>query len=195
MGESTNRTDTADAGREITAQAFRRLHRRLWAQILSLGVPPVEVEDLIQETFLHAQRALDQGQFDGRSSLDTWIVSIAKRRTLKYRRSRRAAKRTAALVPLEPPGETEGDAPVPVSPEPDPQVTASDRQLLGRTIRAVASLPQSFRTPLVLSVGGHTYQQIAALLGIAPSAVTSRIHQARAKVRESLSRLVPGSSR
>jgi RNA polymerase sigma-70 factor (ECF subfamily) len=178
---------TAGAECEITAETYRRLHRRLYARILRQGVPPAEVEDLIQETFMHAQQALDRGRFEGRSDLDTWILSIAKIRTLKFHRRRRAAKRRVTLVALDDPDDREQSAsPEPASRQPDPQAHAADRQLLSRTILALDELPEPFRAPLVLSVHGHSYQQIAALLGIPTSRVTSRIHQARAKLRKAL---------
>jgi RNA polymerase sigma-70 factor (ECF subfamily) len=183
------RTDAAGGGREITAEDYRRLHPQLFAQILRLGIPRDEVEDLIQETFLHAQRALKREQFEGRSSLDTWIVSIAKKRTLKHHRRLRAAKRRGAAVPLDESDEAErGAAAILTSSEPNPQVQASDRQLLDRAILAVEKLPESFRAPLVLNVRGHTYEEIAVLLGIPMSRVTSRIHQARSKLGKNLSR-------
>ncbi len=196
MVESSVRTAAAGAGCEITAEDYRRLHRQLHAQILRAGVSPTEVEDLIQETFLHAQKALDRGQFEGRSALDTWVVSIAKKRTLKYHRRQRAAKRRAPLVPLERSGAPDaGAAATVVARDPDPQVSASDRELLGRALVAIEGLPDDFRAPLVLSVDGHSYEQIAKLLGIPVSRVTSRIHQARAKLRNNLAAAARRSSR
>lgn len=187
MVESQIRTHAADAGCEITAEVYRRLYPQLYAQIRRLGVPSEEVEDLIQETFLHAQQALDRGQFEGRSRLDTWIVSIAKKRVLKLRRRGGAAKRHGEMVPLDDSSEPEhGGTAVVSSSDPDPQTVASDRELLGRAMAAVRNLPESFRAPLVLKVDGHTYDEIATLLGIPISLVTSRIHQARDKLHKDL---------
>lgn len=182
---------------EITKQDFHRLYPQLRSQIVGLGVPVDEAEDLIQETFLHAQRALEVGRFEGRSALDTWIISIAKKRTLKWFCRRRAVKRRAPLVPLESSDETErGPATTLATSEPDPQASAFDRERLVRALAAIEELPEDFRAPLVLSVRGHTYEQIAGCLKIPVSTVTSRIHQARAKLRRSLSarEAVPSSS-
>lgn len=193
--ESSVQDPSTDDRREITVEEHRRLYPQLYAQIWRLGIPAVEVEDLIQETFLHAQRALDRGQFEGRSSFDTWVVSIAKRRTLKHRRRQGAGKRRGSLVSLEGSADSAGGSGrLPVSAEPDPQVRTSDRERLGRTITAIENLPEDFRAPLVLSVRGHTYDQIATVLGIPVSRVTSRIHQARAKLRKALAGSTWGSS-
>lgn len=190
-----SRLRRAGADREITERDYRRLHRQLFAQILRMGVPATDVEDLIQETFLHAQRGLDRGQFDGRSDRDTWIVSIAKKRALKYHRHYQADKRQAELVSLGDAEEAASGASISVSSEPDPQVKAADRQRLGRALHAIGTLPDGFRAPLVLSVRGHTYEEIAGLLDMPMSLITSRIHQARGKVRKLLSAPRKGSSR
>ena len=185
---STPHTPAAGAGREINAEDYRRLHRQLHAQIRRLGIPAAQVEDLIHETFLHAQRALYRGQFEGRSNLDTWIVSIAKKRALKYHRRFGAAKRRGEQVSLEQPAERHAGAVARLATAaPDPEEQAVDRERLSRAMVALDGLPDRFRAPLVLSVRGHTYEEIAVLLGIPMSRVTSRIHQARAKLSKNLS--------
>lgn len=184
---STTRTPAIGADREITAEDYRRLHRQLHVQIQRLGVPAVQVEDLIQETLLHAQRALYRGQFEGRSNRDTWIVSIAKKRALKYHRRLGAAKRRGEHVSLEQPAERHVGAVAGLAAAaPDPEARAVDRERLDRAMLALDGLPDRFRAPLVLSVRGHSYEEIAVLLGIPASRVTSRIHQARAKLRKNL---------
>lgn len=186
---STTQTPATGAGREITAEDYRRLHRQLHAQIRRLGIPAAQVEDLIHETFLHAQRALYRGQFEGRSNLDTWIVSIAKKRALKYHRRLGAAKRRGEHVSLEEPAEPHRGAVARLATAaPDPEEQAVDRERLSGVLVALDGLPDRFRAPLVLSVRGHTYEEIAVLLGIPTSRVTSRIHQARAKLSKNLSR-------
>jgi len=193
MLESSTRTQIAGAGREITAADYQRLYRQLYVQIQRLGIPAAEVEDLIIETLLHAQGALDRGQFEGRSNLDTWIVSIAKKRALKHHRRLSAAKRRGEHVSLEEPAEPHRGAVAKLaSVEPDPESQAADRERLNRAVHAIEGLPDSFRAPLVLSVRGHSYEEIAVLLGIPMSLVTSRIHQARAKLRKNLSRKPKG---
>ena len=155
----------------------------------------MDVEDLIQETFLNAQKGLDKGLFDRRSSIETWIVSIAKKLSLKYHRRMRAAKRSAVIVSIREDGGADGrvEASIPRSSEPSPQAQVSDRQEVRHVLGALRSLPASFREPLVLNVQGFSYDQIAALLQIPVSRVTSRIHQARAKLRKHLSGSAEGS--
>lgn len=183
-------TDDKEDRIEITPEIYRRLYPQLYARLRRLAISPQEVEDLIQETFLYAQQALDRGQFKGDSKLDTWIVSIAKGRALKYHRHRNAVKRSADLVPLEQQVETESFA----SPVPSPLQEASGRQSLNQTVLALESLPDDFRAPLMLSVRGLSYRQIAKLLRMPVARVTSRIHQARAKLHSVLARRRQDSS-
>ena len=56
-----------------------------------------EVDDLAQEVFLTAYRSI--GSYEGRSALSTWLIGIAKHRTLTYRRdeARRRERETRTL--------------------------------------------------------------------------------------------------
>lgn len=181
-------------GYEITEEDFRRLRPKLYAQIQRLGIRRDHVEDLVQETFLHAQAALDRGRFAEQSSLDTWIVGIGKKRTLKYLRRQTAAKRKGIAVTLDQTGDDEPAAAAVVpDPGPSPDRVAADRQAAQQTTRALEDLPDEFRQPLVLLVQGLSYRQISSVLGISTGLVTSRVHQARSKLRRATARPPRGS--
>jgi RNA polymerase sigma-70 factor (ECF subfamily) len=55
-----------------------------WRSLLRLGVPPDSVEDAVQDVFVVVHRRL--GDFEGRSSLRTWLFGIALRVARTYRR-------------------------------------------------------------------------------------------------------------
>jgi len=57
----------------------------VFRNIRRLGVPEALVDDAVQEVFLVVYRRL--GQFEGRSSLKTWIFSIVMRVASDHRRS------------------------------------------------------------------------------------------------------------
>ncbi len=57
----------------------------VFRNIRRLGVPDAAVDDAVQEVFLVVYRRL--GQFEGRSSLKTWIFSIVTRVASDHRRS------------------------------------------------------------------------------------------------------------
>ena len=174
-------------GYEISSEDFRRLQRKLLSRLARAGVPEPDRDDLIQDTLLHAQRALDAGSFRQESDFDTWVVGIAKKRMHKYWRARQAQKRSAVELPLDAEPAFNSMANSLPDPGPDPQGRSLDRELLALVGSALQEMNEQFRHPLQLSAVGHSYREIAVLLGITPNLVSSRLNQARAKLRRELS--------
>ena len=129
-----------------------------------------DAEDLVQETFLRAHRALDR--FEEGTNARAWLHTILQRvRTDAFRRRRRRPE-TVELV---------GEGPA-IRPAQD--ALASGREDLER---ALAALPESFRTAVVLrDLQELSYAEIAATLGVPVGTVMSRIHRGRALLREAL---------
>lgn len=69
---------------------FRDHAPYVWRALRRLGVPEADVEDVCQEVFLVVLRRY--GDFEGRSSLRTWIYGIALRVASDYRRSARVRR-------------------------------------------------------------------------------------------------------
>jgi RNA polymerase sigma-70 factor (ECF subfamily) len=146
-----------------------------------------EAEDVMQETFLSAFKAI--GQFEGRSGLSTWLFRITYNAALM--RLRRAQPETVAVDEPELSGEAQ---PVPRQlfdwcclPEQDFD-TAEARQQLER---AIAELPEKLRAVFVLrELEGLSTEAAAAALDLSPEAVKTRLHRARLWLRERLSRSV-----
>jgi len=168
---------------EVTEEDYLRIHPKLTAKIRHFGIRADQVEELVQQTFLEAQRGLRAGHFKAESSLDTWVISIGKHLCLKHHRAQNAVKRKAPEVPIDLPS---SDPSVPElalkSETPLPDRQAQDRELLAQVLRLLGAMPAFLREPLVLKARGHSYQQIARLLGIEPNLVSSRIYQARAEL-------------
>ena len=59
------------------AEIFRQYAPFAWRALRRLGVPDADVEDVCQEVFVVVHRKL--GDFEGRSSLKTWIYGICPR--------------------------------------------------------------------------------------------------------------------
>ena len=148
--------------------AFRALYRRhtpaLYAFACRLmGGESAEVEDVLQDAWLRAARAL--GDFGWRSSLRTWLSSIV----LNCCRERWRAR-----------GEVLEESPeAAVSVDPGLRVDIE---------AALAALPPGYRAVLVLhDVEGFTHEEIADRLGIAPGTSKSQLFHARRAVRARLS--------
>lgn len=134
-----------------------------------------DAEDLAQETFLKAFGAI--GRFDGRSALFTWMYRIAvntARDWVDHRRRRPA-------VPLHGP---EGPRHEPSAPGPGPEEAAVRAEERAAVRRALARLPEPFRSTLVLrEMEGLSYEEIAQTLDVSIGTVESRIFRARVRLR------------
>lgn len=69
---AARRGDTAALERLV-----RALHHDVWRYVAHLSADPQSADDLTQETFLRALSGLHR--FEGRSSVRTWLLSIARR--------------------------------------------------------------------------------------------------------------------
>jgi RNA polymerase sigma-70 factor (ECF subfamily) len=151
--------------------AFRALYRRhnptVYRFVLRMvGGDTAEAEDVMQETWLRAARALER--FRWQSALSSWISGIALNRVREL-----ARKKKRSLV------EVDGEWEMPVAPQDS-----------GKRIdleRALELLPPGFRTVLVLhDVEGFTHQEIGGQLGITDGTSKSQLHGARKAMRRLL---------
>lgn len=142
-----------------------------------------EAEDVVQETFLSAFKAIDR--FDGRSGLSTWLYRIAFNAAMMRLRRRRPD-----VVPVEGAGEEEDDLPVPEAlvdwcllPEQE-LVNAEAREEMER---AIGELPPKLRAVFVLrELEELSTSEAAEALGLSEQAVKTRLHRARLLLRERL---------
>jgi RNA polymerase sigma-70 factor (ECF subfamily) len=152
-----------------------------------------DADDAVQETLLGAWRGLPR--FEGRSSLRTWLYTIATNACL--RASERRARRMLA-EDAGPPAFT-GEAPgrpvvedVWIEPYPDgrlgPDATYEQRETLELAfVAAVNLLPPLQRAVLLLrEVLAFSAQETAAALETTPAAVNSALQRARKTVDERL---------
>ena len=135
-----------------------------------LGRGP-HVEDLAQEVFVRTYQALPGFDPEGAAKVSTWVLGIAARVAIDWRRK---ARRT--LVALEDAGAIAGG----VSPEDE-----AHRFELARAFEAAASgLDDDQRTVFVLAeFHGLTMAEMAQSLGIPENTVKTRLFRAREKMR------------
>ena len=167
----------------------RAFDRRIFALVLRMIGNRTEAEDLAQEVFVQVFKAI--GTFRGESKLSTWIYRIAinlcKNRT-KYLRVRHTDQQDEleALAERVPMGE--------VSRANVAQVSRPDEMMAGKQVEAIVrdaiqKLEPSFRECLVLrDVDELSYDEIGEITGLPPGTVKSRIHRARAQLKEIVER-------
>jgi RNA polymerase sigma-70 factor, ECF subfamily len=131
--------------------------------ILLARVPRSEVDDLVQDIFLHAFRKLhtlrDWGAFG------PWIAMIARNRAMDfYRRSKETVEVTDDLRAAE-------------------NSTVQANEIL----ELIKGLPEAYRETLVLRlVEGMTGPEIAERTGLTPASVRVNLHRGMKQLREKL---------
>lgn len=160
------------AGQPWAVEQFVSRYQNVVFAFLSrtLGPGP-HIEDLAQEVFLRACRALPRFEPDGAARLSTWLLTIASHVAIDARRKR--------LVPVRPLGAGREIAD-PTTPE-----TERRRAEIGHAIaEAAAQLPDDQRDAFVLAeLHGLEMKEIGRVLGIPENTAKTRIHRAREKLR------------
>ncbi|MCB9728224.1 MAG: sigma-70 family RNA polymerase sigma factor [Deltaproteobacteria bacterium] len=144
---------------------------------------PEDARDVLQETLLALARS--SAGFEGRSTLSTWLFTVARSFCIKKRRRRKGAP--ARLESLD---EAGVDARALVDPARRPDEAAAGRELAEALEAALAALEPAMREVVVLrDVEGLSAAETAAVLGLSVKATKSRLHRARVKLRELLAPL------
>ena len=145
-----------------------------YAFALSLARRASEAEDLVQETYLRAQRSFDA--FEPGTNAKAWLFTILRR--LHIDRGRRERIRPS----YHPDEELEGRA---IAPEPEVPLADFDHVEPGDVLRLLDEVPEAFRVAVRLrDLDGLSYGEIGRILGVPPGTVMSRIHRGRECLRE-----------
>ncbi len=170
-------------------ELVRLYDRRVFVLLVRMIGNQAEAEDLAQEVFVQVFKAI--GSFRGESKLSTWIyriaVNLCKNRA-KYLRVRHADEQDDLGAMEERLGA--GDARrATVGTVDRPDEMMAGKQVEAIVQRAIAELDPSFRECLVLrDVEELSYEEIEQITGLPEGTVKSRIHRARAQLREAVER-------
>ena len=156
--------------------AFEELLRRLQRRVYGFAYQHLrdvdEAHDLAQEIFVKLYRNL--GRYDPERPFEPWFWKLAANTTINYRRKR-------VPVPAELSDETVDEA---KTPRPHDPVL----------VQALAQLDPAYRLPILL----HYYadlslEQVGHSLNLSIPAIKSRLHRARAQLRNALAEAEEGS--
>ena len=142
--------------------------------------------DLAQETFVRVFRAAERYQTT--YAFSTYIYRIATNLAiseLRKRKRRRLVSLTGFFQSREDANEPREFDPVDASPLQDATLVDGERR--SAVARAISTLPEKYRAPLVLrDVEGKSYEEIARILQTNVGTVKSRISRARSFLRDKL---------
>jgi RNA polymerase sigma-70 factor (TIGR02960 family) len=184
---------TISRARQGDEEAFRELtdpyRRELQIHCYRILGSVQDAEDLLQETLLAAWRGLDQ--FQGRSSLRTWLYRIATNRCLNaLRDSERSPLDARADLPpptrmsepmwLEPYPDAKLDGIPDTAPGPEGRYELKESIALA-FVSGLQHLPPRQRAVLVLrDVLGYGATEVADMIDSSPASVNSALQRARA---------------
>jgi len=143
---------------------YRENHAFVWRNARRLGAQEDWVDDAVHEVFLVATRRLHE--FEGRSSVKTWLFAITFRVVQRLQRDKfRQQRHTARYVREQPPAVVDA---------------ASETERAEYLRYLLALLPNPQRAVLILAeLEGFTAAAIAEVLGIPAGTVDSRLRAAR----------------
>ena len=142
----------------------RLAQHRIYGMARRMLGDQAEAEEVAQEVFLRVHRSARE--FRGESKLSTWLYTIAARLCLARlaRPERRARLVTAEGLPEIPDAQA----------DPSALVESAERIVV-----------------VLRDIQGLAYEEIAATLGIELGTVRSRLHRARAELKDRLEKLLP----
>ncbi len=150
-----------------------------------------EAEDVAQEVFVTVFKSIDS--FRGEAKFSTWLYRIAAnhcKNRMKYL-GRRSYKSTGELDEAAE-REAQNAQPSAMKPHVDgPDAVLEGLQLEKLVQEGIASLDEEHRELIVLrDVEDLSYEEIAAITGLADGTVKSRLHRARMALKDYMAKLV-----
>ena len=184
MHEFVDRLDRLARGRDVVSGVDQALEQEFEARLVESSRLAVRVaysvlrhredaEDVAQEAFARAYRSF--AQLRDRNRFRSWLVRMTWRLAInRWRADRRRSARELAHAEI-------------AAAESTTEQAVEERRRAAELWRAIESLPDKLRIAIVLaSIEGHDVAEVAALLGVPPGTVKSRLFLARQRLKEQL---------
>jgi RNA polymerase sigma-70 factor, ECF subfamily len=164
-----------------------KYHRKLGRLLGRMIRDQAEVEDVVQESFIKAYRALPN--FRGDSAFYTWLYRIGINTAKNYLVSMGRRPQVMQEVEIEDVENFDGGYEMRTTDTPE---TAMMTKQIAQTVNdTVAALPEELRTAITLrEIEGLSYEEIATIMQCPIGTVRSRIFRARETISEKLKPLV-----
>jgi len=163
----------------ITTRNNQRLFRTAWSVLKNHS----DAEDVVQEAYLKAFKGIDQ--YEGASSLSTWLTRIVVNASLD--RKRAADRRKSELLHQDVAMFDEYRARYAHTSGISPESSLARKELSTLLQAAIAQLPDEYRTVFVLrEIEGASVRETAFALGLNEAVVKTRMLRARRRLRDIL---------
>jgi RNA polymerase sigma factor (sigma-70 family) len=165
--------------------AWDLIVRQYWRKVFNVAYKFVgkhdEAEDLTQEIFLKIFKSLNT--FDRRANFQTWLISVSRNLCIDHYRSVRKERETIDR-------DVDANALTPATTEPGPVAALEQRDRVMLLRQALAALPDSLRTAVLLrDIQELSYQEIADRLRLPEGTVKSRINRGRTELARQIRKL------
>ncbi len=164
----------------LLVEKYRRKLMRLLSRMVR---DPDEIEDIAQETFIKAYRALPQ--FRGDAAFYTWLYRIAVNTAKNYLAAKGRGMQTVSDQALN--DEDEPDERLMAQDIGTPESELLSKQVAYAVNEAVEALPEELRQAITLrEIEGMSYEEIAEAMACPIGTVRSRIFRAREAIAAKL---------
>jgi len=176
--------ERAQRGEKHAFELLVSKYQRKLARLLSRFIrDPAEVEDVAQEAFIKAYRALPS--FRNESAFYTWLYRIGINTAKNYLVAmRRRAPTTTEFDSEEAEGFDEGEQLRDIN---TPESAMLSKEIARTVDNTMEQLPEELRNAIALrEIEGLSYEDIAAIMNCPIGTVRSRIFRAREAIAEQL---------
>ena len=152
-----------------------------------------DAEEVTQDVLMKVFRKIDA--FRGDAALSSWIYRITFNTAMSRLRTGRAGRASEQQPRAE--AGTDALSGIPAQDPADWSSLADDhvmrREMRERLIQALTTLPEVYRTPVVLrDIQGMSTEEASMLLRVKPQTLKSRLHRGRLILRQALSEFAGG---
>jgi RNA polymerase sigma-70 factor (ECF subfamily) len=176
--------ERAQRGDKLAFGLLVEKYQRKLGRLLSRMIrDQAEVEDVVQEAFIKAYRALPN--FRNESAFYTWLYRIGINTAKNYLVAMGRRPRTVPEIEVEDAENFEDGGELRTTDTPETELMS--KQVAQTVNDTVAALPEELRTAITLrEIEGLSYEEIATLMGCPIGTVRSRIFRARETIAEKL---------
>jgi RNA polymerase sigma-70 factor (ECF subfamily) len=165
--------------------AWDLIVKQYWRKVFNVAYKFVgkhdEAEDLAQDIFLKVFKSLDT--FDRRANFQTWLISVSRNLCIDHYRSVRKERETIDR-------DVDAAELTPASPDASPMAALEQRDRVALLRQAMAALPESLRTAVLMrDIQELSYQEIADALRLPEGTVKSRINRGRTELARQIRKL------